>query len=83
MLYSVQVHLLRIDTLGWFLESAHISFILMLERGSPSNTFYLSLIYMIINVYSDLNHVGQLIRFVIFSDFILHMILKTSVEGVY
>jgi hypothetical protein len=83
MLYDVQVHLLRVDTLRWFLELAYVSFILMLERGSPSSTFHLSLIYMIINAYNDLDHIGQLIRSITFNNLILHMILKISVEDVY
>jgi hypothetical protein len=83
MLYDVQVHLLRVDILGWFLESTYVDFILMLERGSLFSTFHLSLIYAIINAYDDLNHVGQLIRSVALSDLILHMILKASVKGVY
>jgi hypothetical protein len=83
MLYDVQVHFLRIDTLGWFLKLAHVDFILMLEEGSSSSTFHLSLIYAIINAYNDLDHVSQLIRFITPSDLVLHMILKTSVEGVH
>jgi hypothetical protein len=83
MLYSVQVHLLRVDILGWFLKSAHIDFILMLERGSLFNTFHLSLIYAIINMYNDLNHISQLIRSIIFNNLILHMIFKANVKDVY
>jgi hypothetical protein len=83
MLCGVQVHLLRVDTLGWFLESAYINFILMLKRGSSSSTFHLSLIYMVINMYDDLDYVDQLIRSIAFSDLILYMILKTSVKDVY
>jgi hypothetical protein len=83
MLYSVQIYLSRVGTLEWFLKLAYISFILILERGSPSNMFHLSLIYAIINTYDDLDYVGQLVRSITPSDLILHMILKTSVEGVY
>jgi hypothetical protein len=83
MLCGVQVHLSRVGILRWFLESAHVGFILMLERGSPSSTFHLSLIYVIINVYDDLNHVSQLIRSIALGDLILHMILKTSIEDIY
>jgi hypothetical protein len=45
--------------------------------------FHLSLIYVIINAYNDLDHISQLIRSIIFSDLILYMILKTSIEDVY
>jgi hypothetical protein len=83
MLCGVQVHLLRVGTLGWFLESAYISFILILERGSLSSMFHLSLIYMIINAYSDLNHVSQLIRSIASNDLILYIVLKTSIKGVH
>jgi hypothetical protein len=83
ILYDVQVHLLRVDTLRWFLKSTYISFILMLERGSLFSTFHLSLIYMIINAYNDLNYISQLIRSITLNDLILHMILKTSVKGVH
>jgi hypothetical protein len=55
----------------------------MLERGSPSSTFHLSLIYVIVDAYNDLDHVDQLIRSVASSDLVLHMILEISVEGVY
>jgi hypothetical protein len=83
MLYDVQVHLLRVGILGWFLESAYVGFILILERGSPFSTFHLSFIYMIINIYGDFDHVSQLIRSITFSDLILYMILKISVKDVY
>jgi hypothetical protein len=55
----------------------------MLERGLFLDTFYLSLIHMIVNIYSSFDYIGQLIRSVISSDLILHMILKASVEDVY
>jgi hypothetical protein len=83
ILCSVQVHFLRIDLLKWLLELAHISFILMLKRGSLSSTFHLSLIYAIINMYSGFNHVSQLIRSIAFSDLILYMILKINIKDVY
>jgi hypothetical protein len=82
MLCGVQVYLSRVGTLRWFLESARVGFVLMLERGSPSGTFHLSLIYAIVNAYDDLNYVGQLVRSVAPSDLILHMVLEASVEGV-
>jgi hypothetical protein len=83
MLYDVQVHFLRVDSLRWLLESAHIDFILMLERGSSSNMFHLSLIYAIINAYDSLNHVSQFIRSITLNDLILHIVLETSIKGVY
>jgi hypothetical protein len=55
----------------------------MLEKGSPSSMFHLSLIHMIINMYSNLNHISQLIRSVASSDLILYMILKANIEDVY
>jgi hypothetical protein len=83
MLYDVQIHLLRVDTLGWFLKLTHVGFILMLKRGSLSSTFHLSLIYMIINTYNNLDHISQLIRSITLSDLILYMILKASIKDVY
>jgi hypothetical protein len=55
----------------------------MLERGFPFNTFHLSLIYMIINIYGDLNHVNQLIRSVTLNDLILYIVLKINIKDVY
>jgi hypothetical protein len=83
MLCDVQVHLLRVDTLEGFIKSTYVGFILVLERGSLSSTFHLSLIYMIINVYNDLDYISQLIRSIIFNDLILHMILKINIKDVY
>jgi hypothetical protein len=83
MLYNVQVHLLRVDTLKWFLKLAYVGFILMLERGSLFNTFHLSLIYMIINTYNDLDYVSQLIKSITFNDLILYIVLKASIKDVY
>jgi hypothetical protein len=59
-----------------------VSFILMLERGSLFNIFHLLFIYMIINVYDDLDHVSQLIRSIVSNDLILYIILKTNVKDV-
>jgi hypothetical protein len=56
MLYNVQVHLLRVESLEGFLEPASISFILRLERSPASNMFHLSFIHLIINVYDGVDH---------------------------
>jgi hypothetical protein len=48
MLYGIQVHLLRVESLRGFLEPADVDFILRLERSPVSSSFYLSLIYAII-----------------------------------
>jgi hypothetical protein len=55
----------------------------MLERGSPSDMFHLSLIYAIINTYDDLDYVGQLIRSIALSDLILYIVLKANIKDVY
>jgi hypothetical protein len=83
MLYDAQVHFHRVEPLGWFLELTHISLILRLERGSFFNMFHLLFIYMIINVYSDLNHFCQFIRSFTLNDLILYIILETSIKGVH
>jgi hypothetical protein len=56
MLYSVQIHLLRVEPLKGFLRPTSVGFILRLKRSPAPSAFYLSLIHLIINTYDNVNH---------------------------
>jgi hypothetical protein len=56
ILCDVQVHLLRVEPLRGFLEPASVGSILRLKRSLILDVFHLSLIHLIINAYSNVNH---------------------------